>query len=144
MFALIFLWGVQFTFLPSHHYHPETTHSHGEHAKVHKHQGGFHAETLEAYAHMVKGHFSDPELDDHFHHSHSADDHEETDSGNLILLKHASPLKEGLVFKQLGYLSPFEFTSSLNSVSASSETIASQSRWNRSPNSSRSPPYVIL
>ena len=43
--------------LPFVHYHPETEHRDDEAADAHQHQGRYHSATLEAYAHLINGHF---------------------------------------------------------------------------------------
>jgi hypothetical protein len=60
--------------LPLVHYHPETQHRHDEVADTHQHQGRYHFATLEAYAHLVNGHFLNDELDNHFYPSQSSED----------------------------------------------------------------------
>ena len=130
--------------LPFIHYHPETTHSPFEQVEAHKHQGRYHSATLEAYAHLVNGHFSNHELDDHFHHSHSSEEYDESDSGFFILAKYSKPFKQGLTFKQVGHPVRFEISNPLVSVLTGSETISFPLRSSKSPHSSRSPPFVIL
>ena len=142
MFALVILWGFQFALLPFIHYHPETVHSHGEVADAHQHEGRFHSATLEAYAHLVKGHFSNQELDDHFHHSHSSEDEDENDSEYFVLTKNSKSFKQGLVFKQDS--SHFEFSNPLVFVPIGSETVSLPSRFRSSPNPSRAPPLLFL
>ena len=143
MFALVFLWGFQFIFLPSYHYHPETTHSHGQ-TEDHQHSGRYHSVTLDAYAHLVGGHFSDHERDDDFHHPHSSEESEEGDSSFFTLVKNSKPFKQGLTFKQVGSPISFEISNPLVSVSIDSKNTFLQSRFSGSPHSSRSPPALLI
>ena len=130
--------------LPFIHYHPETAHSHSEDADAHQHQGRYHSATLEAYAHLVNGHFANRELDDHFHHSHSSEENEENGSGFFTLAKNFKSIKQSLIFKEVGRPLRFEFSNPLVFVPAGSETTSFQSRFSRSPHSSRSPPAFIV
>ena len=139
MFALVCLWGFQFIFFPS-HYHPETTHSHTDQVEDHQHSGRYHSAALEAYAHLVNGHFSNPELDDHFHHAHSSEETDESDAGYFVLAKYSKSFKQGLTVKQTGHPIRFEIPNPLVSVLTGSETISFQSRFSGNPHSSRSPP----
>jgi len=128
--------------LPFIHYHPETTHSHDEHTDAHQHQGRYHSTTLEAYAHLVAGHFSNDELDDHFHHAHSSETEGEDDTDFYVLAKNSKPFKQGLVVTPDS--SHFEFSHALVFVPLGSETVSTQSRFSRSPYSPRSPPSLFL
>ncbi len=133
---------IPLSLLPFIHYHPETEHLHDEHAGTHQHQGHYHSATLEAYAHLVSGHFSNSELDDHFHHSHSSPDEGENDSDYFVLAKNAKSFKQGLVFTPDS--SHFEFSAPLVFVPIGSKTVSFQLRFRRSPNSSRAPPLLFL
>lgn len=126
------------------HYHPETTHSHTNQVEDHQHPGRYHSATLEAYAHLVNGHFANRELDDHFHHSHSSEENEENDSGFFTLAKNFKSIKQSLIFKEVGHPLRFKFSNPLVFVPAGSETTSFQSRFSRSPHSSRSPPAFII
>ena len=128
--------------LPFVHYHQETEHRHDEAADAHQHQGRYHSATLEAYAHLVNGHFSNHDLDDHFHHSHSSEDEDENDSEYFVLTKNSKSFKQGLVFKQDS--SHFEFSNPLVFVPIGSETVSLPSRFRSSPNPSRAPPLLFL
>ena len=128
--------------LPFLHYHPETEHRHDEAADAHQHQGRYHSATLEAYAHLVNGYFSNDELDNHFHHSHSSEDEGEGDSEYFVLAKNSKSFKQGLVFKQDS--SHFEFSNPLVFVPIGSETVSVPSRFRSSPNPSRAPPLLFL
>ncbi len=119
---------IPFFLLPFIHYHPETAHSHSEDADAHQHQGRYHSATLEAYAHLVNGHFSNHELDDHFHHAHSSEEYDESDSGFFILAKYSKPFKQGLTFKQVGHPIRFEISNPLIFILTSSETTSFQPR----------------
>ena len=130
--------------LPFIHYHPETTHSYTNQVEDHQHPGRYHSATLEAYAHLVNGHFANRELDDHFHHSHSSEENEENDSGFFTLAKNFKSIKQSLIFKEVGHPLRFEFSNPLVFVPAGSETTSFQSRFSRSPHSSRSPPAFII
>ena len=143
MFVLVCLWAFQFIFFPS-HYHPGTTHSHTDQVGDHQHSGRYHSAALEAYAHLVNGHFSNQELDNHFHHSHSSEENEENDSGFFTLAKNFKSIKQSLIFKEVGHPLRFEFSNPLVFVPAGSETTSFQSRFSRSPHSSRSPPAFII
>ncbi len=144
MFALVILWGFQFILLPFIHYHPEITHSHIDQAEVHQHSGRYHSATLEAYAHLVSGHFSDSELDNHFHHSHSSEENDESDSGFYILAKYSKSLKQGKVSKQIGLPLRLELSNPLISLPALPGAINFNSRSGTNPHSSRAPPSIIL
>ena len=126
--------------LPFIHYHPETEHRHDEHAEAHSHQGRYHSAALEAYAHLVNGHFSSHELDDHFHHSHSPE--EESDSDYFVLAKSSKSFKQGLVFKENS--SHFEFSDSRTTVPVSLEIVSFRSRLGISLPPARSPPALFL
>ncbi len=128
--------------LPFIHYHPETEHRHDEASDAHKHQGRYHSATLEAYAHLVNGHFSNHELDNHFHHSHSSEDEDENDSEYFALTKNSKSFKQGLVFKE--NFSHFEYSDSLVYVPVSSGSVSFQSRLGRSLPPARSPPALFL
>ncbi len=127
--------------LPLIHYHPETEHIHDEHADVHQHQGHYHSAALEACAHLVNRHFANHELDDHFNHSHSSEN--ENDSDYFILAKNSKSFKQGLVFKQ-DFSQDFEFFNPLVFVPIGFETVSFQSCFRRSPNFSRAPPTLFL
>ncbi len=135
---------VPFFLLPFIHYHPETTHSHFEQAEVHQHSGRYHSATLEAYAHLVKGHFSDLELDNHFHHSHSSEENTENDSEIFILAKTSKPLKQGLAFKMIGLPHRLEFSNHTVSVAIDPVGVSFKSQSSGNLHSSRSPPYKYL
>lgn len=130
--------------LPFIHYHPATTHNNVEHADQHQHEGRYHSSTLEAYAHLVNGHFSDRELDDHFHNSHSSEDYDESDSEIFTLAKTPKSFKQNLVFKQVGHSSPFEYFDPLVSIAVNSETATLILQPSSRPHSSRSPPVLFL
>ena len=128
--------------LPFMHYHPETEHRHDESADAHQHQGRYHSATLEAYAHLVNGHFSNHDLDNHFHHSHSSEDENENESEYFVLTKNSKSFKQGLVFNQGS--SHFEFSNPLVFVPIGSKTVSLPSRFRSSPNPSRAPPLLFL
>ena len=143
LWKLIFLGIIIPLFLfPFIHYHPETEHRHDEAEDVHQHQGRYHSATLEAYALLVNWHFSNDELDNHFHHSQSSEDEDENDSEYFVLTKNSKSFKQGLVFKQDS--SHFEFSNPLVFVPIGSETISFPSRFRSSPNPSRAPPLLSL
>jgi hypothetical protein len=89
--------------LPFVYYHPETEHRHDEAADAHQHQGRYHSASLEAYAHLVNGHFLNDELYNIFHHLHSSKDEDENDSEYFVLTKNLKSFKQGLIFKQDSY-----------------------------------------
>lgn len=130
--------------LPFIHYHPETTHSHGEPAEVHQHQGRYHSTTLEVYAHLVTGHFSNHELDDHFHHSHSSEDEEANDSEIFVLAKNSKSFKQGLVYTQADHPTRIWFTNPRVFYPVDPEIPSFKSRLSKSRHSSRSPPFLFL
>ena len=139
----IFFWVIIPLFLlPFIHYHPETEHNHDEVADAHKHQGRYHSVTLEAYAHLVNGHFSNDALDNHFHHSHSSEEEDENDSEYFVLTKNSKSFKQGLVFKQDS--SNFELSNPLVFVPIGSKTVSLPSRFKSSQNPSRAPPLLFL
>jgi hypothetical protein len=127
-------------FLPFVHYHPKTEHRHDEAADAHQHQGRYHSATLEAYAHLVNGHFLNDEFDNNFHHLHSSED--ENDSEYFVLTKNFKSFKQGLVFKQDS--THFEFSNPLVLVPIGSETASLSSYFKSSPNPSRAPPLLFL
>ena len=144
MFALVCLWAFQFILFPS-HYHPETTHGHIGQAEDHQHSGRYHSATLEAYAHLVDEHFSNHKLDDDFHHPHSSEENEESDSSFFTLVKNSKPFKQGLTFKQVGHpTTRFEISNPLVSAPVDSKNTFLQSRFSGSPHSSRSPPALLI
>jgi|FLOH01.1.fsa_nt_gi hypothetical protein len=128
--------------LPFIHYHPETIHRYEELADAHQHQARYHSTTLEAYAHLVGGHFSNPELDDHFHHAHSSETESVDDTDFFILAKDSKSFKQGLVVTPGS--SHGEFYHALVFVPLGSETVSFKSRLSRSPYSPRSPPSLFL
>jgi hypothetical protein len=128
--------------LPFIHYHSETEHHFNESAVAHQHQGRYHSVTLEAYVHLINGHFSNGELDNHFHNSHSSKDEEENDSKYIVLTNNFKSFKQGLVFKQ--DYAHFEFSNPLVFVPIVSETLPLPSRFESRPNSSRAPPLLFL
>lgn len=69
-FLVVLTWvlGVQFLLLPSFHFHPDSSHSHGDQLAVHKHSGHFHSMELENIAHLTHAHDHDSESASH--HSH--------------------------------------------------------------------------
>jgi len=135
---------IPFFLLPFIHYHPETAHSHSEDADAHQHQGRYHSATLEAYAHLVNGHFSNHELDDHFHHAHSSEEYDESDSGFFILAKYSKSIKQGLTFIQVGHPIRLEISNPLIFILTSSETVFFQPRFSGNPHSSRAPPVFLI
>jgi hypothetical protein len=128
--------------LPFVHYHPETEHRHDEAADAHQHQGRYHSATLEAYAHLVNGHFLNDELDNQFHHSHSSENEDENGSAYFVLNKNLKSFKHGLVFKQDS--SHFEFSNPLVFIPIDSEIFSLPSRFKSSPNPSRAPPVLFV
>jgi hypothetical protein len=141
------LWNLMFLgiiiplfFLPFVHYHPETEHRHDEGAHAHQHQGRYHSATLEAYAHLVNGHFLNDELDNNFHQPHSSED--EDDSEYFVLTKNFKSFKQGLVFKQDS--THFEFSNPLVLVPIDSEIVSLPSHFQSRPNPSRAPPLFLL
>ena len=133
LWKLIFLGVIIPLFLlPFVHYHPETEHRHDEAENAHQHQGRYHSATLEAYAHLVNGHFLNDELDNNFHQTHSSEDEDENGSKYFVLTKNFKSFKQGLVFKQDSSL--FEFSNPLVLVPIGSETVLLPSHFKNSPN----------
>ena len=96
MFALIFLWGFQFVFFPSHHYHIENIHAHSGELSPHQHQGQPHSHELEAFNHLINDYASEPLQGEEHHHSDPFDEnHSDTYEINL----HKSSLKPESPFK---------------------------------------------
>ena len=126
--------------LPFVHYLPETEHSHDEAADAHQYQGRYHSATLEAYAHLINGHFLNDELHNIFDHSNSSED--ENDSEYFILTKNFKSFKQGLVFKQDS--THFEFSNPLVLVPIDSEIVSLPSHFQSRPNPSRAPPLLFL
>jgi hypothetical protein len=129
--------------LPFIHYHPEATHSHDLNGE-HQHEGRYHSATLEAYAHLVNGHFSNNELDNHFHNSHSSEDYDDSDSETFALAKSGKSFKQELVLKQIRHSQPFGISKPLVSASLDSEATFIKLRSNKRSHSSRSPPSFLL
>ena len=96
MFALVFLWGFQFVFFSSHHYHIENIHAHSGELSPHQHQGQPHSHELEAFNHLINIHGPEPLHGEEHHHSDPFDDnHSDTYEINL----HQSSLKPESPFK---------------------------------------------
>jgi hypothetical protein len=90
VFALVFLWGFQFVFFPSHHYHLESIHAHSGELSPHQHQSQPHSHELEAFTHVVNNHVPEPWQNEDHHHSDPFDgNHSEAYEINL----HKSTLK---------------------------------------------------
>ncbi len=68
IFALIFLWGFQFVFSPSHHYHLENIHAHSHELSPHQHLSSIHSHEFEAFNHAVNNYSLEP-LPGEDHHS---------------------------------------------------------------------------
>jgi|TARA_B100001964_G_scaffold71859_2_gene81432 hypothetical protein len=64
--ALAWVLGIQFLLLPFFHFHPDSSHSHGDQLALHKHSGHFHSMELENIAHLTHDHDSESAP----HHSH--------------------------------------------------------------------------
>ena len=96
MFALVFLFGFQFLFFPSHHYHIENIHAHSGELSPHQHQGQPHSHGLETFNHLINDHAPEPFQGEEHHHSNPFDDsHSDTYEINL----HKSSLKPESPFK---------------------------------------------
>ena len=96
MFAMVFLWGFQFVFFPSHHYHIENIHAHSGELSPHQHQGQPHSHELEAFNRLINDHAPEPFQGEEQHHSNPFDDnHSDTYEINLdnSSLKPESPFK---------------------------------------------------
>jgi hypothetical protein len=90
VFALVFLWGFQFVFFSSHHYHLESDHAHSAELSPHQHQSQPHSHELEAFTHAVNNHAPEPWQNQDHHHSDPFDgNHSDTYEINL----HKSSLK---------------------------------------------------
>ena len=130
--------------LPFTHYHPDTSHSHAENTDPHQHEGRYHSAALEAYVHLINGHFSDHELDDHFHHANSSDDYDESDSDFFTLAKTSKSLKQDSVSQQIDPSSPFQYSNPLVAVPNGYEVLSFNWQFNRSLPPSRSPPPTSI
>ena len=90
VFALVFLWGFQFVFFSSHHYHLESDHAHSDELSPHQHQSQSHSHELEALTYAVNNHAPEPWQNEDHHHSDPFDgNHSEAYEINL----HKSTLK---------------------------------------------------
>lgn len=96
LFALVFLFGFQFVFFPSHHYHLENVHAHSDELSPHQHQGQPHSHELEAFNHLINNHASEPLQGEDHHHSDPFDDNH---SGKYEINLHKSSLKPESPFK---------------------------------------------
>ncbi|MBT5027849.1 MAG: hypothetical protein HOL15_02940 [Nitrospinaceae bacterium] len=134
---------IPFFLLPFIHYHPETNHSHSEQTEAHSHNGRYHSATIEAYAHLVNGHFSNVDMDDHFHHSHSSEESDEGDTDLFILAKTTKPLKQGLTLELIGLPSRLEYSNPLFTIPIGFKTAFDPVRSSANPHSSRSPPLYF-
>ncbi len=88
MFALVFLCGFQFFFLPFIHYHPDNTHTHDAELTPHHHQGHFHSHELETLTHFI--HHEDSPSEGHRHSDNDGEHHHSDpfdDTKNLNLHK---------------------------------------------------------
>lgn len=99
MFALAFLCGIQFFFLPFFHYHPGNTHSHNQELSVHHHPAHFHSHELDTLTHFIHHEYS---ANAEHHHSDSDKEHHHSepfwDTKTLTfnkpqLVKASSPIK---------------------------------------------------
>jgi hypothetical protein len=96
MFALVFLWGFQFVFFPSHHYHLESVHAHSGELSSHQHLSPIHSHEHGVFNHVVNNHATEPlQNEDHHHSGPFDDDH----SGNYEINLHKSSLKPEPPFK---------------------------------------------
>ena len=134
---------VPFLLLPFIHYHPEASYSYSENTHQHQHEGRYHSASLEAYVHLINGHFSNYELDDHFHSSHSSDDYDEGDSEFFTLAKTSKSLKQDPVSKQIEHFLPFQNSNPLVTVLNGTETLSFAWQFNRSLPPTRSPPLGV-
>jgi len=96
LFGLVFLWGFQFVFFPSHHYHLEYFHAHSGELSPHQHQGQPHSHELEAFNHLINNHAPEPLQGEEHHHSDPFDNNH---SHNYEINLHKSSLKPEPPFK---------------------------------------------
>ena len=79
IFAWVFLWGFQFVFFPSYHYHLKNIHAYSDDLSSHQHQGQPHSHEFEAFNKLINNHAPEPLQGEDPHHSdpfsgdHSAD-----------------------------------------------------------------------
>jgi len=95
--------------LPFNHFHSEYSHPHPNQVSAYEHPAHFHSEVLEAYAHFINAHPSDPEQDKKYHQTHSSPNHKKDDVDFFIL--HSSnipPLKKIDILKQFDFPVYFE------------------------------------
>ena len=127
---------------PLNHFHPENKHTHPGQLQVHEHKAHFHFEVLEAYAHYIKAHPSDPELDAPLHQSHSTSDHDKDDGESHAIQKNIVPTKAKFVLKNFDISVPFRILQSFSFHSFAFEVVTFKPLYLFGPPSSRSPPFL--
>ncbi len=96
LFGLVFLWGFQFVFFPSHHYHLENIHAHSGELSPRHHQGHAHSHEVQAFRHLINNHTPEPlQGEDHHRANPFGEDHSDDYEINL----HKSSLKPESPFK---------------------------------------------
>ena len=130
--------------LPLNHFHPENKHTHPGQLQVHEHEAHFHTEVLEAYAHFINAHPSDPELDARFHQTHSTSDHDQDEVDSYAFQDKVIPAKAIFVLKNFDIPVPFRIPRSFSSHSFAFEVVTFKPLDLFGPSSSRSPPLLHI
>jgi len=129
-------------FFPLNHFHPDNKHTHPGQLQVHEHQAHFHSEVLEALAHNLNAHPSDPELDSPFHQSHSTSDHDKDEVASHTFQKNIVPTKAKLVLQNFDIPVSFKIPQSFSFHSFAYEVVTFKPLDLFGPPSSRSPPFL--
>ena len=130
--------------LPLNHFHPENKHTHPGQLQVHEHEAHFHSEVLEAYAHYLNAHPSDPELDAPFHQTHSTSNHDKDEVDSFAFQDNIFPTKAKFVLKNFDISVPIRFPQSYSSHSIAFEVLTFKPLDLFGPPSSRSPPFFHI
>lgn len=129
---------------PLNHFHPENKHTHSGQLKVHEHEAHFHSEVLEAFAHNLNVHPSDPELDAPFHQTHSTSGHDKDEEGSYDFQKNIAPAKAKLVLQDFDIPVPFRIAQKFSFQSLEFEVLTFKPLYFFGPPSSRSPPFLHI
>lgn len=145
-FIATFLVGLSLPALlfPLHHFHPDNKHTPPGQLHVQEHQAHFHSAVLEAYAHYINAHPSDPELDAPFHQSHSTSGHEQDDAEAYTVQKNVVSTKAKLLAKVFDFSAPLRISRPLFPYQVTLEVLTFKSLEFFGPLSSRSPPSFLL
>lgn len=130
--------------LPLLHFHPENSRNYSNQVNAYEHEAHFHSEVLEAYAHFINGHPTDPEQDKKYHKTHSSPDHDNDDVESYQVQKNVPLIKSILVVKYVDFPVYFEAPKTLISYVDRSETPTFTSLEIPRIHSSRSPPSISI